>query len=36
MPFWTQFWVVVPPVVLLISAFAVYFVRDARDRQQSE
>jgi heme/copper-type cytochrome/quinol oxidase subunit 2 len=33
MPFWTQFWVIVPPVVLLVSAFAIYFVRDAREKR---
>jgi hypothetical protein len=34
MPIWTEFWVIVPPVVLLISAFAVYFVRDAKEKRK--
>lgn len=32
MPFWTKFWVVIPPIVLLISAFAVYFAREAKEK----
>ncbi len=32
MPFWTKFWVVLPPIVLLVSAFAVYFIREAKEK----
>jgi hypothetical protein len=32
MPFWTIFWVVMPPIALLISAFAVFFIRDAKEQ----
>jgi len=36
MPFWTKFWVVLPPILLLVSAFAVYFIRDAKENRSAE
>jgi len=32
MPFWTTFLVIVPPILLLISAFAIFFIRDAKEK----
>jgi hypothetical protein len=36
MPFWTAFWAVVPPVVLLIVAFVQFFRRDLNERLSEE
>jgi len=33
MPFWTKFWVIVPPIVLIILALISYLVRGKRERK---
>jgi hypothetical protein len=36
MPFWTAFWVIVPPIVLLVLAFARFFRQDFSERLSEE
>ena len=35
MPFWTAFWVVAAPIVLLVLAFVQFFRRDLQERLSS-
>ncbi len=32
MPFWTAFWAIVPPIVLLVLAFVQFYRRDLSER----
>jgi hypothetical protein len=34
--FWTAFWAIVPPVVLLVMAFVQFFRRDFSERLSDE